>query len=113
MRCAYVLFADDTSNTIKHPSDTAARTTWTLLLYLTSPTTGCVGGGTIFYPDSRNTRSGAKGKKNQPPADPVIVKLETDMALLHKHGQDCMLHEGSNVIEGEKWVIRSDLCVKR
>jgi hypothetical protein len=24
-----------------------------------------------------------------------------------------MVHEGREVIEGEKWVIRSDLCVKR
>ncbi|KAL2065408.1 hypothetical protein VTL71DRAFT_3078 [Oculimacula yallundae] len=33
------------------PSPTPAKTTWTLLLYLTSPTTGCVGGETVFYPD--------------------------------------------------------------
>jgi len=24
-----------------------------------------------------------------------------------------MLHEGREVLEGEKWVIRSDLCVRR
>lgn len=35
------------------------------------------------------------------------------MALLHKHGQDCLLHEGREVREGEKWIIRSDLCVRR
>lgn len=45
--------------------------------------------------------------------DPVVVDLEVGMALLHKHGQDCLLHEGKAVTKGEKWVIRSDLCVKR
>ena len=35
------------------------------------------------------------------------------MGLLHRHGNDCMLHEGSEVKEGEKWIIRSDLCVRR
>jgi len=44
---------------------------------------------------------------------PVVVGLETGMALLHRHGNQCMLHEGREVLEGEKWVIRSDLCVRR
>lgn len=35
------------------------------------------------------------------------------MALLHRHGRDCLLHEGREVVEGEKWVVRSDLCVRR
>ncbi len=43
----------------------------------------------------------------------MVVGLEVGMALLHKHGQDCLLHEGREVMAGEKWVIRSDLCVKR
>ena len=42
-----------------------------------------------------------------------MIGLETGMALLHRHGKDCMLHEGREVLEGEKWVIRSDLCVRR
>lgn len=75
-----------------------AKTTWTALLYLTSAATGCIGGETIFYPDD---------------AKKLVVELETGMLLLHKHGQDCMLHEGSKVVAGEKWVIRSDICVKR
>ena len=62
------------------------------------------------------------------------MSLETGMLLLHKHGHDCMLvsppcsfhqeyskltsavaaqHEGREVKAGEKWVIRTDLCVKR
>lgn len=89
---------------------TPARTTWTLLLYLTSSTTGCEGGQTVFYPESPSTK---KVAKNQQPPDPISVELETGMALLHKHGKDCMLHEGREVTAGEKWVIRSDLCVAR
>jgi len=101
---------DDDSNNIAFPSTsslaaTPAKTTWTLLLYLTSPATGCEGGETVFYPDPPRKREAA------PP--PVIAGLEVGMALLHRHGKDCMLHEGREVTEGEKWVIRSDLCVKR
>lgn len=44
---------------------------------------------------------------------PVVVELEVGMALLHRHGKECMLHEGREVLAGEKWVIRSDLCVRR
>jgi len=88
------------------PSPTPAKTTWTLLLYLTSPATGCEGGETVFYPDE------LPGKKNVVEKE-VVIGLEAGMVLLHKHGNDCMLHEGREVKEGEKWVIRTDLCVKR
>ncbi|KAF2119421.1 hypothetical protein BDV96DRAFT_486390 [Lophiotrema nucula] len=84
-----------------------ARTTWTLLLYLTSPATGCLGGETVFYPEP------SKKKSKEAPPGPFVVDLEVGLALLHRHGADCMLHEGREVLEGEKWVIRSDLCVKR
>jgi hypothetical protein len=100
---------DDDSNNINLPGapPTQARTTWTLLLYLTSPATGCMGGETVFYPDPPPKKS------KELPKEPVVVGLEVGMALLHRHGADCMLHEGREVLEGEKWVIRSDLCVKR
>jgi hypothetical protein len=83
----------------------AAKTTWTLLLYLSSPATGCKGGETIFYPDPPS--------KREPTPPPVVAELEVGMALLHRHGKDCLLHEGREVLEGEKWIIRSDLCVRR
>ncbi|KAK4192575.1 putative prolyl 4-hydroxylase 4 [Podospora australis] len=79
-----------------------AKTTWTLLLYLTSAAEGCMGGETIFYPHDR-----------QSPKEAIPVSLETGMLLLHKHGDDCMLHEGSEVTAGEKWVLRTDLCVRK
>lgn len=96
----YVFFPSASS-----PNAVPGRTTWTLLLYLTSPATGCKGGETVFYPEAPNKREAA-------PA-PVVAELEVGMALLHRHGKDCLLHEGREVTEGEKWVIRSDLVVKR
>lgn len=117
---------DDESNVLTlstKPSPTPVKTTWTILLYLTSPATGCVGGETVFYPDE------LPGRKS-PIEKEIIVGLETGMLLLHKHGNDCMLvsnpwlyrifsysnndqHEGREVLDGEKWVIRTDLCVAR
>ena len=102
---------DDDSNTLTHPGPPPkpSKTTWTFLLYLTSPADGCIGGETVFYPEP--PQAGKKAKKAQPTPDPVVVGLETGMALLHRHGQECMLHEGREVVDDEKWVIRSDLCV--
>ncbi|KAK4556602.1 hypothetical protein LTR86_006173 [Recurvomyces mirabilis] len=77
-----------------------AKTTWTLLLYLTSPVTGCQGGETVFYPEPAS--------KRDPTPAPVVTALEVGMALLHRHGRECR-----KVTAGVKWVIRSDLCVKR
>ncbi|KAJ6019136.1 hypothetical protein N7522_001203 [Penicillium canescens] len=79
---------------------TPARTTWTLLIYLTS----CTGGETVFYPEA--TRA------NRNP-ESIVVAPEVGMALLHRHGDHCMLHEGMEVTDGEKWVLRSDLVVPR
>jgi hypothetical protein len=99
---------DDSNNvTVPGSPPVPGRTTWTLLLYLTSPATGCTGGETVFYPDP------PKKKSREPQPEPFVVGLEAGLALLHKHGADCMLHEGREVLQGEKWVIRSDLCVKR
>jgi hypothetical protein len=99
---------DDSNNiTLLNPGSVPipAKTTWTLLLYLTSPVTGCMGGDTVFYPDPP--------AKKGPTPEPIAVGLEVGMALLHKHGKDCMLHEGREVTQGEKWIIRSDLCVRK
>ena len=38
---------------------------------------------------------------------------EMGMALLHRHGDQCLLHEGKEVLAGEKLVLRSDLIVAR
>ncbi|KAK3336182.1 hypothetical protein B0T19DRAFT_31361 [Cercophora scortea] len=83
-------------------SQVQAKTTWTLLLYLTSSAEGCVGGDTVFYPHDRRSAKEA-----------IVVSPETGMLLLHRHGDDCLLHEGREVTAGEKWILRTDLCVKR
>ncbi|KAF4632499.1 hypothetical protein G7Y89_g5620 [Cudoniella acicularis] len=66
------------------PTSTPVKTTWTILLYLTSPATGCQGGETVFYPDD------LPGKKNVLEKE-IVIGLETGMLLLHKHGNECML----------------------
>ena len=104
---------DDESNNVVLPtfSPIPARTTWTLLIYLTGPATGCVGGETVFYPEPGSAKK--PSGKSEDVKRPISVELEVGMALLHKHGQDCLLHEGRKVTKGEKWVIRSDLCVRK
>ncbi|KAG2208705.1 uncharacterized protein EV154DRAFT_512713 [Mucor mucedo] len=78
---------------------TGLWTDWTLLIYLNQD---MVGGETVFYKDSSS--------KNRKPA-PIVVQPEKGMALLHRHGQHCLLHEAMEVTEGSKWVLRSDVLV--
>jgi 2OG-Fe(II) oxygenase superfamily len=78
----------------------AAKTTWTLLIYLSN----CEGGQTVFYPE---------GPKKGPTPEPVVAEVEAGRALLHRHGDECLLHEGQEVTSGEKWILRSDLVVRR
>lgn len=70
-------------------------TKWTLLVYLTGDD-DFIGGGTIFYPEIRGSK-------------PLNIHPGKGMALLHKHGDDCMRHEGELVKDGVKWVLRSDV----
>lgn len=76
--------ADDDSNTIisdfDHGKPITTKTTWTLLLYLTSEADGCRGGETVFFPNDRRVAK-----------EEIAVAPETGMVLLHKHGDDCML----------------------
>ncbi|PHH74365.1 hypothetical protein CDD80_3126 [Ophiocordyceps camponoti-rufipedis] len=111
-------YDDDNDVDVSTDPPTPARTTWTLLLYLTSSTEGCVGGETVFYTRDRKS-----------PAEAIVVPPETGLLLLHKHGADCLLvgvgsvlcsvwltrlqHEGREVTAGEKWVLRTDICVRR
>ncbi|XP_007038542.2 PREDICTED: uncharacterized protein LOC18605467 isoform X1 [Theobroma cacao] len=87
------------------------RTHYTLLIYLSggSKTNGksdssnqkdsvsepLVGGETVFY-----------GSRNGVVAE---VAPAEGMALLHIHGDKCMLHEARNVSKGIKYVFRSDV----
>ncbi|KAJ7774699.1 hypothetical protein B0H16DRAFT_1507956 [Mycena metata] len=77
---------------------TGAKSEWTLLLYLTGYEDGVDGGETLFYPSGRPTSE-----------DVIKAPLKRGTALLHRHGRDCMLHEGSPVVAGMKYVLRSDV----
>ncbi|CUM57637.1 unnamed protein product [Debaryomyces tyrocola] len=70
-------------------------TKWTLLIYLTGDDE-FKGGGTIFYPDYSSAKH-------------LNVHPSKGMALLHKHGDDCLKHEAEIVEDGVKWVLRSDV----
>lgn len=79
------------SNDVKQ----TGKTKWTLLIYLTGDDE-FKGGDTIFHPDFRG-------------AEPISIHPSKGMALLHKHGDDCLKHEAEIVKDGEKWVLRSDV----
>ncbi|KAH3678975.1 hypothetical protein WICMUC_001343 [Wickerhamomyces mucosus] len=68
-------------------------TKWTLLIYLTGDEQ-LVGGDTVFYESKNNV---------------INIHPKSGMALLHKHGDDCLLHEAELVQRGIKWVLRSDV----
>jgi 2OG-Fe(II) oxygenase superfamily len=80
-----------------------AKTTWTLLIYLSR----CDGGETVFYPGLT-----ARCLTPEREREPVAVEVVAGLALLHRHGDECLLHEGREVKGGEKWVLRSDLVVE-
>lgn len=67
------------------------ETQYTLLVYLS----GVVGGETVFY-DDRGRRVAA-------------VAPAPGLALLHRHGDYCLEHEGAAVRDGTKYVLRSDV----
>ncbi|KAH7037126.1 uncharacterized protein B0I36DRAFT_62052 [Microdochium trichocladiopsis] len=79
--------------------ETTGKTTWTMLLYLTDD---CVGGETVFFPHDREVEKEA-----------IAISPEAGMLLLHKHGDDCLLHAGREVQQGVKWILRTDLVVRR
>mmetsp|Transcript_27019 Transcript_27019/g.86833 ORF Transcript_27019/g.86833 Transcript_27019/m.86833 type:complete len:99 (-) Transcript_27019:1202-1498(-) len=72
-----------------------AVTGYTLLVYLSGAEAGLSGGETAFYDDY--SRLVAK------------VPPVAGTALLHLHGEDCLEHEGMEVREGSKYILRSDV----
>jgi hypothetical protein len=67
-------------------------TEYTLLVYLTGELQG---GETVFY--------------SQRGAVVAAVEPQAGMALLHRHGAACLLHEARPVVKGVKYVLRSDV----
>ncbi|CUS20623.1 LAQU0S01e10836g1_1 [Lachancea quebecensis] len=67
---------------------------WTLLVYL-SGGDDLIGGDTVFYAPHTG--------------EATNIHPQPGLALLHKHGDDCLLHEAQAVSDGVKWVLRSDV----
>jgi hypothetical protein len=104
---AFAPHYDDTVNV------NGRHTEWTLLIYLSGASDGVEGGETAFYPSgTAPTEAGKMRKRNlRPGEEDVTVKLERGMALLHRHGRECLLHEGRPVLGGVKWILRSDVVL--
>lgn len=83
------------------------KTLWTLLVYLTKSE----GGQTVFYPGQRLSTNALLIVEKDQEIGPVVIEVEEGLALLHRHGKDCLLHEGRAVVSGEKLVLRADICV--
>jgi predicted 2-oxoglutarate/Fe(II)-dependent dioxygenase YbiX len=79
-------------------TDAGEESRFTVLIYLNSD---CVGGETIF---SEPDRSGSRIRFIE-----NIVKPEPGMALLFQHE---LWHEGAEVLEGVKYVLRTDVIYK-
>ncbi|POW22449.1 hypothetical protein PSHT_01132 [Puccinia striiformis] len=90
-------------------------TEYTLLIYLTGSKSSrndkdeeevLEGGETVFYdPPIRSSKR--VGKPEYPIA--ASIKPATGLALIHRHGSHCLLHEAREVVSGVKYVLRSDL----
>lgn len=83
-------------------SPVPARTTWTLLLYLTSAAEGCIGGETVFYPHDRRSAR-----------EEIAVELETGTLLLHKHGDDCLLVRNCFIWYNSIYLLLNISCLAR
>ncbi|KAF8332419.1 uncharacterized protein EI90DRAFT_3145475 [Cantharellus anzutake] len=73
---------------------------WTLLVYVTGREDGVEGGETVFFKPTNGKRQ---------TMTEIVAPLRRGSALLHRHGRECMLHEGREVTGGTKLVLRSDL----
>lgn len=87
---------------------TGLWTDWTLLIYLNDDLNG---GETCFYKDHDDSTKNQKKKKKKESSPPIIVKPKQGLALLHRHGQHCLLHEALEVTQNVKWVLRSDVLI--
>ncbi|EGZ09662.1 hypothetical protein PHYSODRAFT_318302 [Phytophthora sojae] len=84
---------------------TGYHSRFTVLVYLNdSKDSNLLGGNTIFY----GNEAGAKEE------DVVLsVAPETGAALVHGHGDRCLLHEGALVTRGAKYLLRTDVMYSR
>ncbi len=85
-----------------------ANTEITVLIYLSS----CKGGATRFHlPTSSSSKRNSSGKKKakEQNYDGIAFEPEEGSILLHIHGDRCLEHEADPVIDGVKYVLRTDI----
>jgi hypothetical protein len=63
------------------------------------------GGETVFY----NTPIRSQKRVTQEHSVAASVSPVAGLALIHRHGSECLLHEAREVTAGAKYVLRSDL----
>ncbi|CEG48014.1 2-oxoglutarate and fe-dependent oxygenase superfamily protein isoform 1 [Plasmopara halstedii] len=83
---------------------TGYHSRFTVLVYLNDSTDSELQGGhTIFYANEA-------GEKEE-----VVLSVTpmTGLALVHGHGDRCLLHEGARVTRGAKYVLRTDVMYSR
>jgi hypothetical protein len=86
-----------------HEDDNGHESAYTVLIYLNDATDGAlVGGTTAFY----------TGEYHDPDVNDSLVlnfAPQQGLALLHGHGERCLLHEGCAVSQGVKYLLRTDI----
>lgn len=81
-----------------------AHTEITVLIYLST----CKGGATRFYLPTSSKRS-SSGKKKSKDENSESFVPEAGSILFHIHGDRCLEHEADPVIDGVKYVLRTDI----
>ena len=70
------------------------------------------GGETIFYKNGSVANGKKTEKREKKTLDSSVfasVKPEAGKVLVHAHGHRCMTHEGAAVLQGVKYVLRTDV----
>ncbi|EIW65790.1 hypothetical protein TREMEDRAFT_36016 [Tremella mesenterica DSM 1558] len=82
---------------------------WTILIYLTTP----IGGSTVFHLSDPNVTKQKIGTGSEMGRrERLLVEAKAGRVCFHWHGVTrggCLLHEGEEVLSGDKWVLRTDI----